>query len=213
MENSLEYLAQKYFLDKTRINNHGHNYIPSYNNLFNLININNVLNLMEIGIGVGDHEKLYKTVFPQYNEGNSLRMWRDYFKNAKIHGIDINKSNAGDSNKIFTHIANQNSKDDLEKLVKYIGSNMDIILDDGSHIQEHQVTSFMTLSNFLNDNGLYIIEDILPQYIDNFKNLSAFPKEFVENVINKNYTVYIYDTRSDYGVSNDFIIAFHKNKI
>ena len=207
----LEELAQKYYLDKTRINNQGHNYIKSYEALFNLINKDEIKTVMEIGIGCGPHAEGRMKVYPYYEEGNSLRLWRDYFTNAIIHGIDINKSIASDGEKIFTHIANQSSENDLSKVMSQIGTQLDIVIDDGSHWQEDQVASFMILEKYINNNGLYIIEDILPQFINNFLNLSAFPQEFVDNIINKKYIIHYHDTRNDYNIPNDFIIAFHKN--
>jgi hypothetical protein len=105
----LEELAQKYYLDKTRINNEGHNYIKSYESLFSLIDKHNIKTVMELGIGCGPHANGRKKVYPEYEEGNSLRLWRDYFDNATIHGIDINESIAGDNKRIYTHIANQSS--------------------------------------------------------------------------------------------------------
>jgi len=50
-----------------------------------------------------------------------------------------------------------------------------IIIDDGSHINEHVITSFNTLFPYLKDGGIYIIEDLqtayLPHYGGNAENL------------------------------------------
>jgi len=43
----------------------------------------------------------------------------------------------------------------------------------------------MILEKYINNNGLYIIEYILPQFINNFLNFSAFRQEFVDNIIYK----------------------------
>lgn len=40
----------------------------------------------------------------------------------------------------------------------------DIILDDGSHISEHIITSFTTLFSELKPGGLYVIEDTQTSY-------------------------------------------------
>jgi hypothetical protein len=209
----LEELAQKYFLDKTRINNDGHNYIKSYEAIFSLIDKKNIKTLLEIGIGCGDHAEGRKRSYPEYEEGNSLRMWRDYFTDAIIHGIDINNSFASDGKRIFTHIASQSSQSDLDTVMKKIDSNLDMVVDDGSHRIEDQVASFMILEKYLSDDGLYIIEDIFPENIEKFQNLSAFPQDFIDNVINQKYSVFYYDTRSDYNYSNDFIAVFYKKKL
>ena len=40
----------------------------------------------------------------------------------------------------------------------------DIIIDDGSHISKHVIKSFNFLFDYLNDGGLYFIEDLLYSY-------------------------------------------------
>ena len=52
------------------------------------------LNVMEIGIGGFDNPKL---------GGSSLRMWRNYFPNSMIHGIDIYDKRPHDEARIRTH--------------------------------------------------------------------------------------------------------------
>ena len=52
----------------------------------------------------------------------------------------------------------------IKKLVK-LTKKCDVILDDGSHVPEHQLLSFNYLfENCLNDGGVYIIEDIETSY-------------------------------------------------
>lgn len=40
----------------------------------------------------------------------------------------------------------------------------DIIIEDGSHMWEHQITSLRTLFPFLKNNGIYIVEDLQTNY-------------------------------------------------
>ena len=56
---------------------------------------------------------------------------------------------------------------DCRKKLEEIGKNnglFDVIIDDGSHFVDHQLTSFKTLYKYLNNNGLYIIEDLSGSY-------------------------------------------------
>jgi demethylmacrocin O-methyltransferase len=44
----------------------------------------------------------------------------------------------------------------------------DIIVDDGSHINEHQIETFKVLFPFLKDDGIYVIEDTQTSYWPSF---------------------------------------------
>ena len=90
-----------------------------------------------------------------------------------------------------------------------INDSLDIIIDDGSHLGEHQVFSFMYLNKYLSKNGIYVIEDIQPNHIDKFLNLSIFPKEYIK-YINENFIVQYFDTRKDFGRADDFMMCFIK---
>ena len=78
------------------------------------------------------------------------------------------------------------------KVINNINSPIDIIIDDGSHIGEHQVFSFIVLNKYLSPNGIYVIEDIQPQYIDRFKDLSIFSKDYKEYILT-HFKIRIYD--------------------
>lgn len=97
-------------------------------------------------------------------EGNSLRMWSEYFPNATIHGVDIDpRCKANESDRIKVHIGNQNDQNFLNALKNELGQ-VDIILDDGSHITRHQIKTFDTLYDLVNYNGFYVIEDLRNSY-------------------------------------------------
>lgn len=210
---SLTNLSIFYGLDKhIRV---AHNYMPMYEQLFKNLKLS-ISHLLEIGcggmynlnatLGKGDIKRNY------YRSGNSLRMWRDYFINANIYGIDINKDLMFTEDRIKTILADQNKEEDLKSVIDIINAPLDIIIDDGSHNGNHQVFSFMYLHKYLAPGGIYIIEDILPPNIDGFKNLSIFPEDFKE-YINKNFVVECFDTRNSCNryKGDDFIISFTKN--
>lgn len=97
--------------------------------------------------------------------GGSLELWRDYFgPQATIFGIDINPDCAGYAdppNQV--RIGSQADPAFLQGVVREMGG-VDIVLDDGSHIADHQSTSFRTLWPLLADGGLYVIEDLHTAY-------------------------------------------------
>lgn len=147
-----------------------HNTIHVYQSLFEPIK-NSVNNFLEIGI----------------NAGNSHRMWRDYFQNAMIYGIDIYNFCDGMKNeeRIIAIFDDAYSSEMIEYLS---GFQFDIIIDDGPHDLETQKFVASNYINLLSKNGILVIEDI--PHIEWIRELTeALPEEF------KNYS-YGIDRRS-----------------
>ena len=108
------------------------------------------INILEIGVGNGD----------------SLRIWREYFVNANICGIDIDKKNFIIDN-VEILIGDQSDHSFLQTIVnKY--HKFDIIIDDGGHISKDIIFSFNFLFPFLNNNGIYVVEDLQTSYLPKF---------------------------------------------
>jgi hypothetical protein len=130
--------------------NEVHSYGPVYEQLFGPIRAN-VKNFLEIGIFLGQ----------------SMKVWRDYFSNAEIHGLDIDWRHVvrvRGWDRITGHICDQSKPGDLYTVASAICDEkeafFDIIIDDGSHDPQHQIISFFTLRPFLKPGGYYIIEDV-----------------------------------------------------
>ncbi len=137
-------IGKKYPSSKNRFG-----FIKIYEKYFNEIK-NDKLNILEIGIDKGD----------------SLRIWRDYFPNANICGLDIEKKNFEIKN-VELFFGNQTDNVFLQSIIdKY--KMFDIIIDDGSHISSHIISSFNYLYPFLNDNGFYVVEDLQTSYIPRY---------------------------------------------
>lgn len=203
---SLQELVHKYPNDKS-IDFHGHDYIPGYTELFEP-HRSQIKTVLEIGIGSKAHENHYRRIVPNYNSGNSLRMWRDYFVNATIYGIDIVPDALFSEDRIVTMLADQFSNIHMTNLGKKIGK-LDVVIDDGSHQASHQVASFIYLSPYLVKGSIYVIEDVQPDYIESFKNLSVFPTAFKQELIN-NYEISWIDTRAKTRFQDDFLMVFVK---
>ena len=98
-------------------------------------------------------------------KGGSIAMWRDYFgEQAMLFGVDIDPACAR-----YVDPPNQvriGSQDDPAFLRRVVGEmgGLDVVLDDGSHVAEHQRASFEALFPLLADGGLYIIEDLHTAY-------------------------------------------------
>jgi hypothetical protein len=138
----------------------GHNYIDFYESIFSPLK-EKKLNILEIGV-----------LF-----GNSLKLWNDYFINSKIYGIDDFSQPDGHQYYNFKPIVAKEVEEDLRiferiKLLVFdctdkieIEENLkslkfDIIIDDANHDLSQQKTNYSNYNQFLNEDGLYICEDI-----------------------------------------------------
>ena len=138
MKNRLTLLGEFYGTDKSTI----HKYTDIYEKYFN-----NYINPIILEIGV--------------YQGASIKMMNDYYYNkCKIVAFD-----RGDQLEFKNYFANvimirgdQSIRDDLKKVTPE--GPFDIIIDDGSHLIEHQLISFATLFPLLKEDGIYIIEDL-----------------------------------------------------
>lgn len=130
-----------------------HWYAPHYQHHFEPLRRKKIT-LLEIGIG-GDEDPLAG--------GGSLRAWKSYFSRASIVGIDIHDKKAHEAPRIRTYKGSQADAGFLKRVVEQIGAP-DVIIDDGSHINEHVITSFEVLFPLLRDGGIYVIEDMQTSY-------------------------------------------------
>jgi MycE methyltransferase N-terminal len=130
-----------------------HWYTPLYDRYFGPLRDERV-KLLEIGVG-GYH-------LPDQG-GASLRMWKWYFRRGIIHGLDLYDKRGIDEPRLRTHRGDQGDPAYLGRLANEIGP-LDIVIDDGSHINEHVVTSFKALFPRVRPGGLYVIEDVLTAF-------------------------------------------------
>jgi len=132
-------------------------------------------NVLEIGVGYYDLMKHY--CGENYQIGASLKGWRDFFPNAKIYGLDIREEVLFTEERIECFYTDQSNAQELNKTIDKIRKSnnvlFDLIIDDGSHIIDHQILSFQTLSLYVKNGGYYIIEDINIENIDLYANLQT----------------------------------------
>ncbi len=169
---SLKSLVDNSLTDKQR----SHNYLDLYESLLNKKK-SSAQNVLEIGIG-------------DFNEknGGSIKLWRDYFTNATIYGLDIlDKTRVLDELlsdnrvKLYTSVDAYDSEffknNILDKNVKF-----DFLLDDGPHTLDSIVKFVKLYSQVISDDGILIIEDIQKmEYTDNLmKEVPEELKKFVK---------------------------------
>jgi demethylmacrocin O-methyltransferase len=148
-------LAFKYGTDKCPTLRHSST--PFYYELFR-DRRRRVKKLLEIGIGF--KRKNPTKQYELYQVGASLMMWRDFFPNAEIYGIDVVPDSLIKGERIHTSLCDQSNKEQLENLIKEIGGDIDIVIDDGSHLHQHQVISARVLMPLLQKDVDYLIEDV-----------------------------------------------------
>lgn len=110
-----------------------------------------------------------------------MQLWREYFgPDAVVAGIDINPSAAavGDPG-LIVRIGSQDDPALLRKVVAETGG-VDIVLDDGGHVAEHQRTSFDVLFPLLTGGGVYAVEDLHTSYWHDFGGSYGRGKSFIE---------------------------------
>lgn len=182
METELCKIFYKYKSDKcSKIN---HSYSPEYYKYLNPYR-ETFTNILEVGIG---NDKLMKPICGNdYILGASLKSWEEFFPNAKIYGLDILRDVLFSENRVSCFYTDQSNENELDKTIDEIrnvnnDSNLlfDLIIDDGSHIVDHMLLTFKTLSKYLKVDGLYIIEDIQRKDLDIFTNIKLTDFEILK---------------------------------
>ena len=143
----------KYQSDKSKV----HNYHLIYGSLFK--KKNNFKKVLEIGLGT-DNEKLISNMGSLGKPGASIRAFRDFFQKAKIYGADIDKNILFKEEKIKTFYVDQTDLKSLGRLYKNVGSNFDLIIDDGLHASYANINMIVGSLKHLKKNGYLVVEDI-----------------------------------------------------
>jgi hypothetical protein len=131
-----------------------HSYTPVYYELFK-DKKDSVKKLLEIGIGTIWSMKHIE----DYTVGASHKMWKDFFLNAKIYGIDIDPKVIFQEDRIETFLMDSTKERNIKRLIRKIGSDLDIVIDDGPHGTRTQLNLAKVLLPLLTGNFIYIIED------------------------------------------------------
>ena len=144
-----------------------HTYANFYYNLFNHCK-DDIKLVFECGIG-SKNEKIPANMSSGGKPGASLRVWRDFFKNSKIYGADIDKNILFEEEKIKTFYVDQLNTNSIKDMWSKINiNNFDIIIDDGLHTFDANINFFENSFDRLKKNGIYVIEDIflvdIPKY-------------------------------------------------
>jgi hypothetical protein len=156
-------LGYKYGTDKCPQIKHA--YTPFYYHLLKSKR-ETLKKVLELGIGKKRRnahipEIVYEQGIKRYLErGGSLYMWQDFFPNAQIYGADNNPATIFSDDRITTYLVDERKTQDLQKLIDHTGRDIDVVIDDASHRVDDQIFSAQTLLPLLQDDVVYIIEDV-----------------------------------------------------
>jgi demethylmacrocin O-methyltransferase len=153
---NLNKLAKKYNSDKFN----SHFYTPVYE-FYMKEKKNKRINIFEIGVGGVEPKVGYSGL---KTGGESLKMWRDFFKKGRVIGLDIIKKNLNFGKRVEIFHGSQTDSLILDKIIKKY-KKFDFIIDDGSHKYKDVKYSFEHLFHSLKEGGYYFIEDTQSSYI------------------------------------------------
>jgi len=139
----LTQIANSYGTDKGTAKYPHHGFSEIYDDFLNYKRFD-IKKVLEIGI----------------DDGFSLRMWRDFFPNATVYGMDVQARQLFSEHRIVTRLGNQAIDNDLNNLIYDVGGDFDLIIDDGGHVPTHQQITLGYLFKFLKNKGIYIVEDL-----------------------------------------------------
>ena len=191
-------MSLKEIVDNSKTDkNTTHSYLELYQKLL-ISKKETAKNVLEVGIG--DFGK---------KNGGSIKLWKDFFTNATIYGLDIlpidrvmdelinddrvilyTSSNAYDNNFFTTQFLNKNIK-------------CDFMLDDGPHTLESMKQFIKLYSQIMTDDGILIIEDVQSwDWIDTLKNeVPDNLKQFIK----------VYDLRKNKNRYDDIVFTIDKS--
>jgi SAM-dependent methyltransferase len=120
-------------------------YLRTYDRIFEPL-IDRPVRVLELGV----------------RSGGSLRLWRDYFPNGIIAGLDVEPlPSEPNGDRIRIYQGRQEDTSVLSKIaVEVAPDGFDIVIDDASHIAAPTRTGFWHLfDNHLKPGGVFAIED------------------------------------------------------
>jgi hypothetical protein len=187
-------------VDNTKTDkNTGHSYLGLYEKLLKSKKTT-AKNILEVGIGDFDEKN-----------GGSIKLWRDFFTNATIYGLDIlpisrvmdellndervilyTSIDAYNEEFFKTHFLNKNIK-------------CDFMLDDGPHSLKSMIQFIKLYSQIMTDDGILIIEDVQSwDWIEILKN--AVPE-------NMKQFIKVYDLRPIKNRWDDIVFTIDKSNV
>lgn len=142
------------------------------------------------------------------SKGGSIKLWHDFFVNAKVYGLDImpksevwEEINNVDRIKLYT---STDAYDESFVQREFIDERVffDVILDDGPHTLESMLKFIELYTPLLTTKGILLIEDVQkPEWI---KHLADKVPEYLKPYIK------VYDLRHNKARYDDIVFSIDK---
>lgn len=149
-------ITNLHFNKTGKVSDKWESYLTCYDKLFHDLKTKPI-NILEVGI----------------RNGGSLETWAEYFKNAiNIIGCDIDsRCNllTYSDNRIKVIVDDVKSNNTYSKINSFC-SNLDIVIDDGSHNSIDILETFVNYFPMLNPGGIFVIEDTHTLYWKEWNN-------------------------------------------
>ena len=132
----------------------GNRYLEKYDPVFTPL-ADRPVNLLEVGVF----------------KGGSLLLWKDYFPNGTISGIDLQMPpDWQDQDRVRLFQGSQSDTTFLDRVATEVAPDgFDVIIDDASHIGSlTEITFWHLFTNHLKQGGIYVIEDWGTGYWDDW---------------------------------------------
>jgi SAM-dependent methyltransferase len=173
------HVMTKYGSDKGRPNN----YTALYSALFKE-RCDKPLRVFELGLGTNNPDAPSNMgVFGA--PGASLRGWRQLFPQALVYGADIDRRILFQEDRIKTFYCDQLDQSSIRELWSHqeLQDGADIIIEDGLHTFEANVSFLEGSLEHLRPGGIYVVEDIAWTHIDEWY-------DRLETIYSKRYPTY-----------------------
>jgi hypothetical protein len=148
-------LQDLYAAHDGKVSDRWSSYLDTYQRLFAPLR-DRPLRMLEIGV----------------QNGGSLELWSRFFANAqKLVGCDINPDCARlhyDDPRVELVVGDANM-DEVHDRIRSLVPELDLVIDDGSHLSGDIVRSFGRYFPMLGDDGLYVAEDLHCSYWKHFE--------------------------------------------
>jgi SAM-dependent methyltransferase len=163
-----------------------HSYIDVYSRLLEPYR-RSARNVLEIGI----------------LSGMSLLMWEEFFGDASVYGVDLcerpvsGRYDLGPLIRDGHKIRLFDATDPVQVASQFPTELFDVVVEDASHVFEHQIAAYNNFRDRLSPGGIYVIEDVA----DLDKHRGAF------EAIDPSRRVDVFDLRSVKGRFDDVLVT------
>jgi hypothetical protein len=141
--------------------------------------------------------------------GASHRGWQELFPRALVYGADIDRGILFEEGRIKTFYCDQLDRASIHELWARpdLGGGVDVIIEDGLHTFEANVSFLEASLDYLRPGGIYVIEDISWHHFDEWYGR-------IETVYSKQYPAYefAFVVLAEHGCNNLLVIRRGENK-